>query len=815
MDENQIVVRYPGQDITCYPGSNQEDDGKLNLEYNMARIVTRLSSKNFCIVKPSFEITKVNDEGTNALKLQIGTGQCSINGMDLIMTNTLRIDPPVNQGTYHLAFKLARDSSSNVLGDLKVGVTTTFEGVYLSYFNEKPDPQTDMDMLYLGQITWDGQDFTEIVEDEDKYGRIWAEDVLGKFEDPKHPDVTRLTLQELIYNLPDWYFSKEGDTVYGPIIIADNRENNNPGIIMNTDENGSHITIKDPQADNDKLQFYGDVNRDGVINQADLDLINEFINKTKDPNALQTILADVNHDGVIDEKDVEYITNFINKEGNGGDTGNIYYIDGTDHGLEFDSTENQTNVNLGDASIYINKTDNYALHITNPEDIVIQSESDTIIKGNESVQIGTNNDRPKLTLSDDKASFTDTAVAPDLKFDIDFVDADTIQQTLGKAIWQYSNATQNVSLLQNNVNYLDIVPNGIYRQNLRVINTLYLGSDDSLPQTYLSRTEWWLRENTTTNGNTINFRPDNIILTNPTLSATDNSYISLRNSGDTIHTKIFDDAKIEFLNPTRPASIVWKDGNASFDITLSKIIGQKKLNLDGDFNLVNLVASGTVTGNGLVTSNGVITFKRGTNDATITKDNNANSLRTSGPFYVGASGTQPLYSGNTVVNGTFAVGGSTYANSEFKVDASGNLNTSGTITGSKVYNAVYNDLAEYMEKEDYDEVIEPGDVVCFTDNGKITKVKNTEDTLRVAGVVSSEDSAGLILGGDGLDEHQKVLIGLAGRIWVKVNCPVRTGNLLRVMSDGTVEVTNTLDRFVIGKATKPSEDGKVYMKIIN
>lgn len=124
-------------------------------------------------------------------------------------------------------------------------------------------------------------------------------------------------------------------------------------------------------------------------------------------------------------------------------------------------------------------------------------------------------------------------------------------------------------------------------------------------------------------------------------------------------------------------------------------------------------------------------------------------------------------------------------------------------------------ICEYMEKEDYDEVIEPGDVVCFTDNGKITKVKNTEDTLRVAGVVSSEDSAGLILGGDALDEHQKVLIGLAGRIWVKVNCPVRTGNLLRVMSDGTVEVTNTLDRFVIGKATKPSEDGKVYMKIIN
>ena len=124
-------------------------------------------------------------------------------------------------------------------------------------------------------------------------------------------------------------------------------------------------------------------------------------------------------------------------------------------------------------------------------------------------------------------------------------------------------------------------------------------------------------------------------------------------------------------------------------------------------------------------------------------------------------------------------------------------------------------IAEYMEKEDYNEVIEPGDIVCFTDSGKVTKVKNVEDTLRVVGVVSSQDTAGQILGGDGLDENQKVLVALAGRVYVKVNCPVRTGNLLRIMNDGTVSVTNTLDRFVIGKATKPSENGIVYMKVIN
>ena len=39
------VVNYDGGYITCYPGSNQTDNGKLNLEFNMARLVTRVTSK--------------------------------------------------------------------------------------------------------------------------------------------------------------------------------------------------------------------------------------------------------------------------------------------------------------------------------------------------------------------------------------------------------------------------------------------------------------------------------------------------------------------------------------------------------------------------------------------------------------------------------------------------------------------------------------------------------------------------------------------------------------------------------------------------
>ena len=309
----QPVAKYKGEYITCYPGSNQTDNGKLNIEYNMSRLVTRLSSKNFCIIKPSFEIEAITDIETGAPQLRIGTGQASINGMDLIMTAALIIDAPETPGTYYLAFNLARDSSWNVLGDLVYGSTTTFQGVYLTYFDTKDT--TNMDRLYLGKVTWDGSQFTDIEEDEDKYGRIWAEDILCKFLDPKHPDIRRLNLQEYIYKIPDWYFSKEGDIIYGPVTIADSRDGNNPGIIMNVDSEGSHITIKDPNKDNNLLQFYGDVNRDGVIDQGDITLITKYINGEVTFSDLQKILGDVNHDGVIDEKEEKLLLENICADG--------------------------------------------------------------------------------------------------------------------------------------------------------------------------------------------------------------------------------------------------------------------------------------------------------------------------------------------------------------------------------------------------------------------------------------------------------------------------------------------------------------------
>lgn len=241
----QPIAKYDGNYITCFPSSNATDKGKWNEEFNCARYVTRVTSKNFCIVNPSFIMTETELEGSK--KLQIGTGQCSINGMDLIMNAAIQMDPPEGTGTFHVAFKLVRDSANDVLGDTKVGVTITFDGLFVSYYTQKPDP-VDVDMLYIGTVDWDGNSFSNITEDEDKYGRIWAEDILCKINDPKHPDITRLNLQEFIYNIPDWYVSKEGDVEYGAIEFLPGRDGTQDyGVkIQATDDNNASISIKAP-----------------------------------------------------------------------------------------------------------------------------------------------------------------------------------------------------------------------------------------------------------------------------------------------------------------------------------------------------------------------------------------------------------------------------------------------------------------------------------------------------------------------------------------------------------------------------------------
>lgn len=135
--------------------------------------------------------------------------------------------------------------------------------------------------------------------------------------------------------------------------------------------------------------------------------------------------------------------------------------------------------------------------------------------------------------------------------------------------------------------------------------------------------------------------------------------------------------------------------------------------------------------------------------------------------------------------------------------------STGELTATKIYNAVWNDYAEWFEREDESEVIEPGDVCVWTGNG-VSKSSKSNDKAMV-GVCS--DSYGHILGGEALenmeDNNKKfVPIGLKGRVSVNVIGEVEIGDLL-VTSDipGCAEVNNDAPQnCIIGKALQGSND---------
>lgn len=95
-----------------------------------------------------------------------------------------------------------------------------------------------------------------------------------------------------------------------------------------------------------------------------------------------------------------------------------------------------------------------------------------------------------------------------------------------------------------------------------------------------------------------------------------------------------------------------------------------------------------------------------------------------------------------------------------------NITSAGTITAKQIYNAVWNDYAEFFPKG---EETEPGDIIALDVSSKEEKyIKATDKSKLVVGIHS--DTYGHILGGDdSIEESEKthIPVGLSGRVYVK------------------------------------------------
>lgn len=854
---NQPVSRYDGDSITCFPSSNAKDFGKLHTEFNEARYVTRIAKKNFCIKKPSFVATKIEDPATKTPLLNISAGEASINGMDIIASSAITIAPPTTAGTWYLAFKLQRDNlgrdfevgqyklKGNVLGDEIIGVQKTYLGVYLTYFDKRDDEGTeDPDMLYLAKVVWDGTDFTEIEDDPQKYSRIEAEDVGCYIKDPKHADVYYMDLQSWLFKVPDWYFSKEGDVCYGEINVVPGRGTDPspysdpmPGFILRAyDTNTTKMVLKASNKENATLMRYGDINNDGKIDDADVALLAEFLNGVKTPTDVQKKLACVsgNRNGDLTDLDLELLRNYVNgsrpalvkgEKSLVGKVGVIYGIGDVTEAIEVVASNSKVEIDMNHAQLYTNFSDDI-FHIHNPEGLCLES-------GNGNIKLEAYNDiylkrfdtkAPTFRLTGNVVKITDPDT-PNLNFIWEMTDDKKAQYTLGKALFQYNETNSWLSLIGNKddathpITRFDILPS-VYMENTtnRTIGTMYYGPEDGNNNNYMKRNEIMLDSNTADN---VSLKmTDRYVYLKDENGGSTNSYFKVAGANGNNGVTAYSNGNMELKNTSGTSEIKFIGNSGTNSGRIYHNYNDNWIRVDTNFYVKNdFIADGDGRINGgdlyitksagqsnLYFSDGTKTYKiyhnNGETQLRVNTNLNleGNNLLTTGGGYFGT-----LHVGTKKSDGTYPL----------NVDGNGNLSTSGTITGSKVYGAVYNDGVEFMEKEDYQENIEAGDVVYFTDNGKVSKFNTDKDRKRIAGIVSSEETYGWALGGDGLDDNQKVPIALFGRVYLKVNIDIKTGDLLAVDENGEICISEDLNRYVVGKATEPSKNNRVLVKIIN
>lgn len=140
-----------------------------------------------------------------------------------------------------------------------------------------------------------------------------------------------------------------------------------------------------------------------------------------------------------------------------------------------------------------------------------------------------------------------------------------------------------------------------------------------------------------------------------------------------------------------------------------------------------------------------------------------------------------------------------------------------TVNGGRIFNAVYNDGVEFFEKSNKDDIIEPGDIICVDNNGLCRKVSSKKDRESIIGVCSSPDTYGYVLGGHGLEENEKVPVGLFGRLYVKTeDNSIKSGDILVSNTNGLAVKINDFEKeskYIIGMAMKSPSNGRVYIKI--
>lgn len=140
--------------------------------------------------------------------------------------------------------------------------------------------------------------------------------------------------------------------------------------------------------------------------------------------------------------------------------------------------------------------------------------------------------------------------------------------------------------------------------------------------------------------------------------------------------------------------------------------------------------------------------------------------------------------------------------------ATNRLNYAGIFWATKVQMAVYNDYAEWFEREG---TTVPGDIIGLNiETGRYRKAQKGDV---VVGVES--DMWGICMGGDGSDNeiNEFIPVGLMGRVYVNVEGEVKAGQYITLLDNGVGIAVDESDKNTVGIALENIDCGEVLILI--
>lgn len=153
------------------------------------------------------------------------------------------------------------------------------------------------------------------------------------------------------------------------------------------------------------------------------------------------------------------------------------------------------------------------------------------------------------------------------------------------------------------------------------------------------------------------------------------------------------------------------------------------------------------------------------------------------------------------------------------LNVKGNIVADGTIKASKIYNAVFMDLAEAYIPAPTAHFV-PGDIVEIREDGLAYKADSVSKNKTIVGVVSNEYAQCFGATEEELENNEKIAVGMIGKVHVNVTGPVKIGEYIGACKDG-IGVSNSIDltlsnKHIIGKAleTNLSNEPKKVLCLI-